>query len=131
MHVPDFKTLIMPAVVQALDEWKQEALKSEGQGGAGQGGLRCACGAAGEGQGARATQGERQALRGLALEAGQGVWGGVRAWAWVGHRACTQDGAGGRVWRGVAHEAGQGWWGYEGEGVGGSLVRCPFVRKTE
>lgn len=29
MHVPDFKTVIMPAVVAALDEWKQEALKSE------------------------------------------------------------------------------------------------------
>ena len=29
MHVPDFKNVIMPAVVAALDEWKGEATKSE------------------------------------------------------------------------------------------------------
>eukprot|EP00983_Pelagomonas_calceolata_P118239 1160488-Pelagomonas_calceolata.AAC.2 len=29
MHVPDFKTVIMPATVAALDEWKHEAVKSE------------------------------------------------------------------------------------------------------
>ncbi len=29
MHVPDFKTLVMPAIVAALEEWKQEAERSE------------------------------------------------------------------------------------------------------
>lgn len=29
MYVPDFKNVVMPAVVAALDEWKQEADKSE------------------------------------------------------------------------------------------------------
>lgn len=29
MNVPDFKTVIMPATVHALDEWKHEAIKSE------------------------------------------------------------------------------------------------------
>lgn len=28
MHVPDFKTLVMPAIVAALDEWKQDAERS-------------------------------------------------------------------------------------------------------
>lgn len=29
MYVPDFKNVVMPAIVAALDEWKQEAEKSE------------------------------------------------------------------------------------------------------
>ncbi len=29
MYVPDFKTVVMPAISSALDEWKNEAEKSE------------------------------------------------------------------------------------------------------
>jgi hypothetical protein len=29
MYVPDFKTVVMPAVVAAMDEWKADAEKSE------------------------------------------------------------------------------------------------------
>lgn len=32
MHVPDFKNVVMPALVAALDEWKAEADKSESAG---------------------------------------------------------------------------------------------------
>ena len=29
MYVPDFKTVCMPAIVSALNEWKKDAEKSE------------------------------------------------------------------------------------------------------
>lgn len=29
MYVPDFKTVIMPAIAQAMDDWKGEALRGE------------------------------------------------------------------------------------------------------
>lgn len=32
MYVPDFKNVVMPAIVAALDEWKVEADKSECRG---------------------------------------------------------------------------------------------------
>ena len=32
MYVPDFKNVVMPAIVHALDEWRNEAEKSESSG---------------------------------------------------------------------------------------------------
>lgn len=29
MYVPDFKTIVMPAIVAAMDEWKADAERSE------------------------------------------------------------------------------------------------------
>jgi hypothetical protein len=29
MHVPQFKTVVMPAIIAAMEEWKEEAIKSE------------------------------------------------------------------------------------------------------